>query len=353
VRGNAEPARRRALRALVALGATGATGAAGIVVPPRAAAQVASPHAIDIPRWFSETFLDFREDVADAARDNKRLVVYFGQDGCPYCKLLMQTTFSETRIVDKARRHFVAVALNLWGDREVTWTDGRRMTEKELARTLGVQFTPTLLFFDEKARVVLRLNGYQPPHRLDATLDWAGGRLESKQRYDDYMQANVKEAASAKLADAPFLLKPPYALRRTGRGKPLLVMFERTHCASCDELHREGFRRREVAALLPRFDVARFEPRDGAPVTTPDGRSLAVAAWARELGIHYAPTLLFFDSAGREVFRVEAYVRPYHLAGALDYVASGAYRSEPNFQRYLQARADAQRHRGEKVDLWK
>ena len=35
-----------------------------------AAAQAApqpSPHAIDIPPWFSDTFLDFREDIADAA----------------------------------------------------------------------------------------------------------------------------------------------------------------------------------------------------------------------------------------------------------------------------------------------
>ena len=46
-------------------------------------AQLASPHAISIPRWFAETFLDFREDIADARRDGKRLMVYFGQDGCP------------------------------------------------------------------------------------------------------------------------------------------------------------------------------------------------------------------------------------------------------------------------------
>ncbi len=33
-----------------------------------ARAQDASPHAIDIPPWFVETFLDFREDVRDAAQ---------------------------------------------------------------------------------------------------------------------------------------------------------------------------------------------------------------------------------------------------------------------------------------------
>lgn len=318
-----------------------------------APAQNASPHAIDIPKWFAQTFLDFREDVADAGRENKRLVVYVGQDGCPYCKLLMQTTFAETRIVDKMQRRFVPIALNLWGDREVTWTDGRKMSEKELARRLGVQFTPTLLFFNEKADVILRLNGYQPPHRMDATLDYVAAKLEAKQPYADYMQGAAKEPASATLADEPFFLKPPYALQQRGSGKPLLVVFERTHCASCDELHREGLRRKEVAALLTKFDIARFEPKDGTEVITPGGRRITVSGWARELAVHYAPTLVFFDAAGTEIFRVEAYVRPFHLAGALDYVASGDYRKEPSFQRWLQARADGLRQRGETVDLMK
>jgi thioredoxin-related protein len=327
--------------------------ALAMVAAGTAAAQIASPHAIETPKWFAETFLDFREDIAEAARENKRVLVYFGQDGCPYCKLLMQTTFAETRIVDKMQRKFVPIALNLWGDREVTWVNGSRMSEKALARLLAVQFTPTLLFFNEDADVILRLNGYQAPHRMDATLDYVAAKLESKESYADYMQGAAKEEASPKLAEEFFFLKPPYTLRRQPASKPLLVLFERTFCTSCDELHREGLRRKEVAALLPKFDIARFEPRDSSELVTPDGRRLSVAVWAGELAIHYAPTLVFFDAAGKEVFRVEAYVRPFHLAGALDYVASGEYRKEPSFQRYLQARADARRRRGENVDLWK
>ena len=42
-----------------------------------------------------------------------------------------------------------------------------------------------------------------------------------------------------------------------------------------------------------------------------------------------------------------------HLQSALDYVASGAYLQEPNFQRYVQARADAMRDRGQRVDIMK
>ncbi|MCK7502390.1 MAG: thioredoxin fold domain-containing protein [Comamonadaceae bacterium] len=103
-------------------------------------------------------------------------MVYFGQDGCPYCKELMQTNFSQRAIVDKTRRHFMPIALNIWGDREVTWIDGKRMAEKDFAKMLKVQFTPTLLFLDEKGEVVVRLNGYYPPHRFEARARLCGGR---------------------------------------------------------------------------------------------------------------------------------------------------------------------------------
>src|SRR5213592_4136888 len=107
--------------------------ASAFLMPLWAIAQTASPHAIEVPAWFSETFLDLREDVRDAAKEGKRLMIYFGQDGCPYCKALMQTNFTQPRIVEKTRRHFVALALNIWGDRQVTGLDGRTMPEKELA----------------------------------------------------------------------------------------------------------------------------------------------------------------------------------------------------------------------------
>ncbi len=311
------------------------------------------PEPMETPAWFTETFLDFREDVRDAAKEGKRLLVYFGQDGCPYCRELIRTNFTQPRIVAKTRRHFVALAINIWGDREVTWSDGRSLSEKEFARHLKIQFTPTILLLDEQGAVAARLNGYYPPHRFEAALDYAAGKLEKKQAFAEYMKKAVKEAASDRLHDEPFFITPPYRLERRPDGKPLLALFETRHCAGCDELHREGFRRPEVASLLGRFDVARFALGDASPLTTPDGRRSSAAAWARELKVNYTPTLVFFDASGREVFRVEAYLRPFHLASSLEYVAGGGYRSEPSFQRFIQARAEKMRARGEAVDLWK
>jgi thioredoxin-related protein len=318
---------------------------------PRASAAGPDDYAIALPPWFTETFLDFREDVADAAKQGKRVMIYFGQDGCPYCRQLIQVNFSQKTIVDKARANFLAIPLSIWGDREVTWTDGTMLPEKRFAAYLKVQFTPTLLFLDERGRVIARVNGYYPPHRLEAVLDWVAGRMEDKVPLAEYLKTAVKDAASPALADEPFFVKSS-DLRRKG-ARPLAVVFETPSCAGCDELHHESLRRPDVQRALAGFDVARFGLYDTARVTTPDGRSLAVVDWAKTLGLAYTPSILLFGADGREALRIEAYVRPFHLASALDYVGSGAYRREPSFQRYIQDRAAAMRGRGEAVDLWK
>ena len=61
---------------------------------------------------------------------------------------------------------------------------------------------------------------------------------------------------------------------------------------------------------------------------------------------------MLFDASGREVLRLDAYLRAFHFASALDYVASGAYRTEPSFQRFVQARAERIRAAGVAVELW-
>jgi thioredoxin-related protein len=116
-------------------------------------------------------------------------------------------------------------------------------------------------------------------------------------------------------------------------------------------MHAVAFKRRDVLDQLKKFDVVRltFSPES---LTTPDGKKTDAAAWAKELRVGYVPTIVLFDASGHEVFRTEAYLRPFHVAGALEYVSSGAYLREPSFQRFLQARAEGLRRRGTSVDLW-
>ncbi|KAB2842497.1 MAG: thioredoxin fold domain-containing protein [Burkholderiales bacterium] len=198
--------------------------------------------------------------------------------------------------------------------------------------------------------MALRLNGYMPPRQFDLALDYVAGRQEKRLSFGDYQRQQAAQSASGKLVAEPWLLPRPLDLARSD-GRPLLVVFEQGACAACEEMHAEGFVRPEIKDLLARMRVAQVDIGSAEALRLPDGQSLSMSAWAQRLNIIYTPSLLFFDAAGQEVFRVEGYLRPFHLASSLDYVASGAYRQQPEFQRFIEARAAARRARGERINL--
>jgi len=78
----------------------------------------------DLPAWFAQSLLVLPEEIAEAAKGGKRVMLYFEQDGCPYCKRMVEVNFREPKIASRLQERFVPIALNIWGDREVTWTDG-------------------------------------------------------------------------------------------------------------------------------------------------------------------------------------------------------------------------------------
>ncbi|HSJ47369.1 MAG TPA: thioredoxin fold domain-containing protein [Gammaproteobacteria bacterium] len=303
------------------------------------------------PDWFKVSFLDIREDVEEAAADGKRLMVYFYQDGCPYCEKLLETNFGLRDIATKTQATVNVVSINMWGDREVTGLDGRLTTEKQFAEDLKVMFTPTLLVFNEQAEVIMRVNGYYAPHQFDALLDYIADRKEAEMSFRDYYAARAPAEASGKLHQDDSFLQPPYRLASRDSDKPLLVLFEQKVCAPCDELHLDILQREESRVQLARFDVALLDIRSRDSLQRPDGSTGSVRDWVQELDVQYAPTLVMFDAQGQEAFRTEAYLRTFHVQSALAYVASGAYKDQPNFQRYLQARAADLEARGIHVDL--
>jgi len=81
----------------------------------------------------------------------------------PCCKKLLQDNFAQAAIAEKTRKSFDVIAINMWGDREVTRLNGEAMTEKAFAKRVRVMFTPTLVMLDEDGEVALRINGYSPP----------------------------------------------------------------------------------------------------------------------------------------------------------------------------------------------
>jgi len=311
-------------------------------------AGMVNPGHEEHPAWFKVSFLDLFEDIDDAADSNKRLMVYYYQDGCPYCKKLLEENFSQREISEKTQQYFDVVSINLWGDQEVTVGD-KVYTEKKFAEALKVQYTPTILFFDENNKIVFRANGYYPPEKFSALLDYVGKKQEAKISYQDYMEKVDPQPASGRLHDDINSVVSISDLSKTK--KPLLVMFEQKRCSTCDELHLDIIKRKETIEQLSKFDVAVLNMWSDQVINTPSGKKMKIRDWAKKLDVKYAPSLLFFDADGEEVFRTDAYLKAFHTQSVMEYVSSGAYKTQSNFQRYIDERADHLREQGIEVNL--
>ncbi len=301
------------------------------------------------PAWFKNSFLDLQEDIEEARASGKRLMVFFYQDGCPYCKKLLQDNLGQRDIAEKTRKNFDVVTLNIWGDREVSFGD-IQTTEKEFAAHLKVMYTPTLLFFNEEGKVALRANGYYHPEKFKAALNYVLGKHDKKETFRAYLARVSPVAAKGKINRDLETIKQPYDFSRK-KNRYQLIMFEQKQCRECDELHNDVLQRKESRQLLEKFDIAVLDMWSDDKMIRPDGMQSRIKGWAKELNIQYAPSLVYFDTQGKEVFRSDAYLKSFHIQSVMDYVSSGAYKEEPNFQRYIDKRAEHLREQGVTVDL--
>jgi thioredoxin-related protein len=304
------------------------------------------------PDWFKESFLEFEEDVTEAAANGRRVMLYFHQDGCPYCARLIEENFTDPELKAFIIENFDGITLNMWGDRPVVSVAGRDFTEKSFAAALQVQYTPTLIFLDENGKVVLRLNGYYPPQDFRAALDYVAQKLEHKLSFTQYRLDTIA-ATTGDLIDEDFYLDQ-LDLQKiiAASNKPLAVYFEAPDCAECATMHARILSDKATRTLVRQADNIQLNVGSSQQITTPAGKQTSVKQWARDLGIAYTPSVVFYDTAGKEVMRISAFLKTFHFQSVYAYVLDKAYLEEPEFQRYISARAEYIREAGFDTDIW-
>jgi thioredoxin-related protein len=161
-----KPTRRNLIAASAAL-------AAGLIAPRARADAVLTEDGLYRQPWFLESFLELGDDLQGAAKAGKRFAIMWELRGCPYCRETHLVNFARPDIEDFVRANFDILQLNIIGSRKVTDFDGGEISEKALAATYGIRFTPTFQFFPESAtglagkppekREVARAPGYLLP----------------------------------------------------------------------------------------------------------------------------------------------------------------------------------------------
>jgi thioredoxin-related protein len=299
------------------------------------------------PAWFKHSFLDLPADLEEAIGGGKQgLIVYFGQKRCPYCRQLMEVNFKMDDIVHYTRKHFDVVAVDTWSSEEVTTVEGESLTQREFSVQLGTNFTPSLVFYDKDGKMALRLRGYYPPYQFRAALEYVAGGHYQRESFAVYMARGDKTLrfSEADLIEEDFFAAAPHILDRSrfAAERPLVVFFEQGDCHACDILHTQPLRQPSMRALFEQLDNVQLDMHADTPVIIPDGRTTTAKAWAQELGLFYAPSILFFDEQGKEIIRVDSVVRFFRLRNVLNYVLSRAYETQPNYQEWRRSGSAAQ-----------
>lgn len=147
--------------------------------------------------WIRETFMDLREDLAEANAEGKRLMILIEQRGCIYCTKMHEEVFSDPEIAKLISDNYFVLQVNMFGDIAITDFDGTELPEKEMVNHWGAMFTPTMIFLPEEVEEgvtatqasVATMPGAFGKGTTTALLEWVRDHgYESGENFQKYMQ---------------------------------------------------------------------------------------------------------------------------------------------------------------------
>ncbi len=306
----------------------------------------------ETPDWFKNSFLEFEEDVNEAAEQHKRVMIYFHQEGCPYCAKLVDENFTNPQIESYVRQNFDGISINMWGDREIISIGGRSYTEKTFAEALKVQYTPTILFLNEQGKVILRLNGYYSPEKFKQALHYVAQKQESQMSFNDYLLADQVANSTPLISEDFFLDQSNLSLILKNSDKPLAIYFESSVCSDCEVMHSKILKDAPTRQLVNKMNNIQLNISSDDLLISPDGKKMSQREFARQLNIIYTPTVVILDQQGKEVHRMDGFLKTFHFQSSLAYVLEEAYLTQPGFQRYISDRGEKLRELGYDTDIW-
>ncbi len=289
---------------------------------------------LDYPDWFLNSSLNLAKDLETAQNNGKKgLIIYFGRESCACCEVMMQVNLHDTAIASYLQDSFEIIAIDAMGENLVSTFAGDVMPEARFAREHQADATPSMLFYDLQGNLMFHLLGYQPPYEFRAALDYVISGEYRNITFNQYLSQLERPALFSEfdLHTHDLFIRPPYLLDRSQHAgeRPLAVFFETGNCPGCDLLHNRLLSTPAIVDELRKMDVVQLDITENTPVVTPSGLATTAAAWAEELGVHYAPTLVFFSRNGSKISSIASIAQWGHLPRYLKYVVNGVYRN-PN-----------------------
>lgn len=121
--------------------------------------------------------------------------------------------------------------------------------------------------------------------------------------------------------------------------KGLMVYFSTEGCAYCKAFVEKSLANPAIASRVRQhFDAVQLEIFDDAEMSDPQGKAMAVKAFAKRERAAFSPTVIFYGADGKTLLRVVGYQSPERFEKVLDYVIGDHYRTK-TLADYLNAQA--------------
>lgn len=300
-----------------------------------------------MPSWFKESFLDIQEDIEEAKENDKHVMLFLTLKFCPYCTKMLNENFTKgTKNQPFIENNFDVIGINIKGSKEIAINEDLTLTEKEYAKHLKVQYTPTILFLNGENKVVVRVNGYRSAENFKHILNYVKTKEYKNSSLTSYLE-KVKNKGLYKLKDNSMFSN---ISDMSTISKPLAVIFEDGSCTQCEYLHNTTFKNKDVKKELSEFTIIRLDANSNKKIVTPSGEHTTPKQWANKLVLDYRPGIVLFNNK-KEIVRIDALLYSFHFKELFRFVSGKHYDKYHTFLDYLGVRQKNLLDKGINIDI--
>lgn len=128
----------------------------------------------------------------------------------------------------------------------------------------------------------------------------------------------------------PFLELNQDLARASASGKQgLMVVYSTEGCSYCGMFIKKSLGDPEIFSMVKQHFVSvGLEIFDDTNLVGPQGQETTVKTFAKQEGVMFSPTILFYDNEGNRVMRITGYQSPKRFKTSLNYVIGKHYQTQ-------------------------
>lgn len=138
------------------------------------------------------SWVKYDKGLAQAAKENKPILIDFYTNWCGWCKKMDRDTFANDSVAKYLGDKFITVKVNAESNDPLVLKSGS-ISERDLARSFGVKGYPTYFFLKSNGDKIFNVASYFPPDNFIKLLRYIGDehyKTKTIQEYSKSLQAN-------------------------------------------------------------------------------------------------------------------------------------------------------------------